>query len=126
MEKKVSNMSIASNELLKIKKAKITSYNETDNSYFIPQLKQIKIEPNHTYLIYLKDTLFNDQVLKINWNKGNMPKKQFLYIEILQMIGAYIQVNSVAYDTQNNVVDGSYTWSGWLNMNNIDFISRFE
>lgn len=119
-------MSIASNELLKIKKAKIASYNEIDNSYFIPQLKQIKIEPNHTYLIYLKDTLFNDQVLKINWNKGNMPKKQFLYIEILQMIGAYIQVNSVAYDAQNNVVDGSYTWSGWLNMNNIDFISRFE
>ena len=48
-----------------------------------------------------------------NWNKGIPPKHNFLKVEVLQIMGKMIKVNSIGYDYINQR-DTSDLWEGWL------------
>lgn len=95
-------------QLKKVTKANLDNFDPATNTYLIPQLKQIKLEKNSTYLFKLKDQLFYNDVLKFNWNNGNMPNRYYLIAEIQIIMSNMIKVNSVGYDVNNNKIDTSY------------------
>lgn len=99
-------------QLKKVKKANLDNFDPETNTYNIPQLKEIKLEKNSTYLLKLKDSLFYNEVLKFNWNNGNMPNRYYLIAEIQVMMSNMLKVNSVGYDPRANKIDSNYNWSG--------------
>lgn len=53
-------------ELKKVEKADLSNFDPLTNTYIIKKRKDIKIEEDNCYLIYLKDSLFSNDVVKIN------------------------------------------------------------
>lgn len=114
---------IIKKELQKVEKADLTNFNQETNTYFIPKRKDIKLEEDNCYLVHLKDSLFTNETLKINWNNGSLPTEKYLKVDISKIMAKMIRVVGVGYDFENKK-DISYFWSGWLNTEDIDVIEK--
>lgn len=114
---------IIKRELKKVEKADIRNYNSETNTYFIPKRNDIKIEIDSCYLVHLKDSTFNNNVLKFNWNNGSMPKYDYLKIDVVKIMAKMIKVVGVGYDNSTNT-DISYFWNGWLNLEDLEVIKK--
>ena len=110
-------------ELKKVEKADLTNFNSETNTYFIPKRKDIKIEEDCCYLVHLKDTLFKNETLKVNWNNNSLPTYKYLKIDVSKIMAKMIKVVGVGYDAETNQ-DVSYFWSGWLTLEDIDVIQK--
>lgn len=102
--------------------ADLSHFNPEDNSYFIPQKKGIKLEVDHAYLIYLKDSFFYNDIVKKNWNNDKLPADRYLKIEIAQIMAKMIKVMSIGYDFLNKK-DTNKFWSGWIDLHDIDILA---
>ena len=58
--------SLIEKELKKVEQADLSNFDRNTNTYHIPRKVDIKIKEDACYLIYLEDSFFNDQTLKIN------------------------------------------------------------
>ena len=110
-------------QLKKVEKADLSHYDKETNTYFIPRKNEIKLEEDNCYLVELQDTIFNNEVLKTNWNNGNMPKYKYLKIDVSKIMAKMIKVVAVGYDNENKK-DLSYFWNGWLTLNEIKVIQK--
>lgn len=114
---------IIKKQLEAVEKADLSNYDASTNTYHIPKRKDIKVEEDSCYLIYLKDTFFANEVLKVNWNNGSVPSYRYLKIDVAKVMAKMIKVVSVAYDEKTNQ-DISYFWSGWLNLDDVTVIKK--
>ena len=110
-------------ELKKVEKADLSHFDSTSNTYFIPKRQDIKIEEDNCYLIHLKPSIFNNETLKINWNQGNLPKYDYVKVDVSKVMAKMIKVVAVGYDN-NTQADVSYFWSGWLTVDEIEVIKK--
>lgn len=110
-------------ELKKVEKADLTHFDPATNTYFIPKRKDIKIEEDHCYLIHLKDSIFNNTTLKVNWNNGSLPSYNYLKVDVSKVMSKMIKVVGVGFDFEKQE-DLSYFWSGWLTTDEIEVIKK--
>ena len=110
-------------ELKKVEKADLTHFNSETNTYFIPKRKDIKIEEDCCYLVRLKDTIFSNETLKVNWNNGSLPTYNYLKIDVSKMLPKMIKVVAVGFDNETQT-DIAYFWSGWLTLDEIEVIKK--
>ena len=115
------------NDLIKkqldsVQVADLSHFNPEDNSYFIPQRKTVKLEVNHAYLIYLKDSFFYNEIVIKNWNNNQLPVDRYLKVEINQVMAKMIKVMSIGYDFLNKI-DTNKFWSGWIDWHDIDVLA---
>lgn len=112
-------------QLSKVCYADLSNYNEEENSYFIPKINNIKIQLNHTYIIEIKESIKNNQVLKCNYNKGEIPPFKYCLMDVLLVLGKIIKINGVEYDLKNKKPLNNI-WSGFLNINDIKVLEEVE
>lgn len=115
---------IIKEQLNKIQVANMDNYNEDIYSFIIPKYNADRFEEDKCYLIELSDSLIKnnkDSLLQCNWNKGTYPVSKYLKIDVSQIMGKMIKVNSIAYDYENQK-DLNIIWSGWLPIDLIKII----
>lgn len=118
---------VVEEQLKKVQVAQLPPYDETTMRLIIPKAEGIiktDLILNKCYLIQLEDYIVNPYdgfTLHDNWNKGIPPKHRFLKVEILQLMGKMIRVNSVGYDFINKC-DIPDSWEGWLPRKGIKII----
>ena len=110
---------VVEDQLKKCQVANLPPYNEDTLHLIIPKstnTTQSGLLEHKCYLIQIEDYLvkpFDGFTLHENWNKGIPPKHNFLKIEVLQIMGKMVKVNSVGFDYMNKV-DTDDLWEGWL------------
>lgn len=114
---------IIEEQLKKVEYADLSNFNEETNTYFIPKRTDIKLEEDNCYLIKLKPTLFTNETLKTNWNKGSVPKYEYLKVDVSKKMVNMIKVVATAFDYDLNQ-DLSYFWSGWLTIADIEVLQK--
>lgn len=118
--------SIISKQLNQLKVAKIDRQDENNNTFYFKKINNNKIKIDSCYLIKLpkalRDVSICDSFL-YNLNKGNLPKHEFMKIDVIAFKSSYAQVNGVYYDNINNK-NLSEVWSGWLPINQIDIVKE--
>lgn len=96
---------------------------------FTPDALKIVI-PKHTtpvftvescYLIHLKPAAFINEAVKVNWNRGSVPRNNYMKVDIANKVGKMVKVIGVGYDIDTNT-DLPDFWSGWLNTDEIEIL----
>lgn len=114
---------LISEQLKKVEKADLSNYNSEDNTYLIKKRKDIKLEEDVCYLIHLRNSFFINDTVRMNWNGGSIPKCKYLKIDVCKIMGKMIKIIGVGYDFDNKK-DTTYLWSGWINIQDIDILSK--
>ena len=110
---------VVEEQLNKVQVAKLPPYDENTLRLIIPKVDGIvntDLVENKCYLIQVEDYIVNPYdgfTLHDNWNKGIPPKHLFLKVEIIQIMGKMVKVNSIGYDFANKC-DIPDSWEGWL------------
>lgn len=113
-------------QLKKVQNADLSNFDSTTNTYFIKKRVDIKIEEEKCYLIYLKDSLFENTVLKTNWNGGSVPPCTYIKAEVSKIMGKMIKIVGVGtndIEKLNNNIDVHF-WTGWLSTQDIKIIQK--
>ncbi len=84
-------------QLAKVEYANLSNFDKVNNKYFIPKRKDIRIEENGNYFIKIKKSLYNNEILKTNWNNNSLPECECLCIEVEKSMGRLFQVAAVGY-----------------------------
>ena len=116
---------IIEEQLKKVIYADLSHYDESTNTYYIPKIDKEKLEVNKSYIIHIKDSLYNNDVLKFNYNNGRVPPYKDYLVDIVSIIGKNIKVNAVRYDSEKDKVLNDM-WSGYLTINDIDVVKKYE
>lgn len=116
-------------QLSKIRRVRIPQYDE-----FTTQLKLLKsdgkitnsLQVDNCYLISVEDYILNPPegfTLHTNWNNNIVPKHKFMKIDVIQIMGKMVKVNSIGFDMKNQI-DTVDMWLGWLPQKSIKIIER--
>lgn len=105
--------------------ATVSSYDEQTHTYHIPKYSRPCYEINKCYLVKVSGDIVNNSksLIATNWNQGRSPAKDYLKIYISKKLGQNIYVDSIGYDLVNKI-DLDYMWSGWLNIKDLELISK--
>lgn len=105
--------------------ATVDSYNEQTHTYHILKYSKPCYEIDKCYLVKVSGDIVNNSnsLMATNWNQGRSPAKDYLKIYISKKLGQNIYVDSVGYDFINKI-DLDYVWSGWLNIKDLELISK--
>lgn len=108
-------------ELEKVIYADLSDFDVETNTYHIPQRKDITLTPNRSYIVRIKPSLYRNDILKNNYNNGNVPPFNCYLVDIVSRLGKVIKVNAVEYDlsTQTPL---SNVWSGYLAVKDIEIV----
>lgn len=110
-------------QLQKCKVASIPYFDENTTHLIIPKItaqEESECLPGHYYLIELEDYIVNEPshyTLSSNWNKGTKPSEHRLKIDVIQLLGKMVQVNSIG--DSNNI-----PWTGWLPLKSFKIIKE--
>lgn len=83
-----------------------------------------ELQQDHCYLISVEDYIINPPqgfTLHTNWNNNVIPKHKFMKIDVLQLMGKMVKVNSIGFDMKTHT-DIREPWSGWLPRKSIKII----
>lgn len=112
-------------QLKRIQFADLSNYEEKTNTYHIPKINQIKLKINHQYIIKIKDSLYENIILRDNYNSGKNPPCKCYLVDVVLILGKIIKVNGVEYDlTLNKVLNN--LWSGYLAIKDIEILEERE
>lgn len=114
---------IVQDQLDKVIYADLSNYNEETKTYYIPKINQIRLQLNHSYMIKIKDSLLNNEILKSNYNSGKTPPYNCYLIDVLSILGKIIKVNGVEYDLDRNTSRNNL-WSGYLSIRDIEILKE--
>lgn len=120
---------IIEDQLKKLKLCKVPPYTPETLELFIPKQelnKKTIFDVNSWYIIQLEHYIINpppDFNLHSNWNKGIVPKYEFMKAQVLQCMGKMLKIKGVGYDITNNL-DTSYIWEGWLPSKSVKIIEK--
>lgn len=110
-------------QLNKVVYADLSKYDEETHTYYIPKINQIKLQINHSYIIRVKDSLYENGLLKSNYNQGRTPPYKSYLIDIVSILGRVIKVNGVEYDLEKNRTLNNL-WSGYLSIKDIEILKE--
>ena len=110
-------------QLNKVVYADLSNYDEKTNTYHIPKINQIKLQVNHSYIIKIKDSLYENELLKSNYNQGRTPPYKSYLIDIISILGKIIKVNGVEYDLEKTKTLNNL-WSGYLSIKDIEILKE--
>lgn len=110
-------------QLSKVQFADLSNYDRENNIYHIPHTNQIKLKVNHSYLIKIKESIINNDILKINYNEGKVPDIGSYIIDIISILNKIIKVNAVKYDEEEEK-ETNVWWSGYISLNDIEIIKE--
>lgn len=114
---------IIQDQLAKVAKADLGYYDPKTSTYFIKKRTDIKVEEDKCYLIRLKASAFVNDVVKINWNSGNIPIAEYMRIDVSKCVGKMIKVLGVCLDNKTYQPNGLF-WNGWLSISDIEVLSK--
>lgn len=114
---------IIKQQLEKVQYADLSNFNADSNTYVIKKRVDIKLEVDNCYLIRVKPSAYNNQVIVTNWNGGNMPNHEYLKVDISKVMAKMIRVVGVAHNYQTHE-DLAAFWSGWLSTDDIEVIAK--
>ena len=102
------------NKIIKkeLEKAGISS---TSNHIFLKQIKGIKIELFHTYIIQFNDMMWLDE-FAIMYNRGIKPTHKKYKLTIEKIVGKLIKTSGFAYEDDHILND---MWDGWCSLDGI-------
>ena len=111
-------------QLQKCAWANLNNYDPNTNTYHIPKYSKPTYKVGVTYIIKLPLDVVNnkDSVLATNWNHGQAPKHQYLKAYVSKMLSAYIYVDALGFDINNNQ-DINDIFSGWLDATTLEQIA---
>lgn len=116
---------IVKEQLNKCREADLSNFDKESNTYYIKKKTSIRLLENHCYLVKLNQSIFDNSLLASNWNNNQLPPNEYLKIDISQIMGNMIKVNSIGFDFDNNI-DLNKSWQGWLPSNEIEVISEIQ
>lgn len=128
---------IIKEQLLKCKVAKIPVFNDTTTSLIISRNGKgedsiisspySQLELNKKYIIKLEYYIIHPSdtfTLASNWNKGIVPKSEYMICTPIKFIGKMVQVDSTGYDIiTNTILTDSYKGL-WLPSKGIKIINQ--
>lgn len=116
-------------QLLKVRRVDLSDAPDTVTRIEIDKidLKSLKIcEKDTCYIIQVEDYILKPPegfTLHSNWNNNVIPKSKYMKVEVLQIMGKMIKVNSLGYNPKTNETTGD-AWVGWLPEKSIKIIER--
>ena len=110
-------------QLSRVQFADLSNYDESANTFYISKINQIKLKVGNSYIIKVKDSIKEDEILKSNYNQGKNPPINYLLIDVLNILGKIIKVNSIEYDIVNNQTIGNL-WGGYLTIKDVEIIKE--
>lgn len=110
-------------QLSMVQFADLSNYDEATKTYHIPKVNKIRIELNHSYIIRVKDSIKNNDLLRNNYNRGNEPELTTYLIDVIAVLNKVIKVNAVKYNIKENKVENTY-WNGYLSVKDIEIIKE--
>lgn len=114
---------LVKDQLSKVIYADLSNYDESANTFYIPKINQIKLQINHSYLVKIKDSLYNNEILKSNYNQGRTPPYKSYLIDVVSILNKIIKVNGVEYDLEKNQTLNNL-WGGYLSIKDIEIIKE--
>lgn len=111
--------SVIKRELEKIH-APLPEYDDNTIEIHIPQ-KQVTNEPlfevGKSYQVQLADYILNEPpnfTLSSNWNKGVVPKSQFMLMQVRELTGKMLKVYARGYDVNTDACLEDMYYDFWL------------
>lgn len=114
---------IVKKQLEKVQYADLSNFDAATNTYIIKKRVDIKLEVDSCYLIRVKPSAYNNQVVIVNWNNGNMPSTEYLKVDISKVMGKMVRVVGIAHDYHNHQDLASF-WSGWLSTDDVEVLEK--
>ena len=103
--------------------ADLSHYDATTRTYYIPLEKNIQIRRDHSYLIRIKSSVSENEILKTNYNNGQTPPAQYYLVDVIAVLKNVIKINGVEYDINNSTSLNSH-WSGYLALRDIEVLKE--
>lgn len=105
-------------ELKKCRVAQLPPYDEFTRQLHIPKANSSEqfLQVNKCFLIQLEPYILNPPegfTLHDNWNQGRKPPREFLKVEVAQVMGKMVRVNALGFDYSTQT-DTDEIWEGWL------------
>ena len=116
------------NELHKVKNIDLSYVTLDTKEINIDKVTEVKVElqKDHYYLVKVEKYIINPPsnfTLHSNWNNGIIPKDEYMKIDVLQLMGKMVKINSIGYDIENNTDTGNH-WEGWLPISSITILKE--
>ena len=108
-------------QLDKVVYADLSNYDAATKTYHIPKINRIRPKLNHSYIIRIKDSIKNNDILRSNYNQGNEPEITTYLIDIISVLNKVIKVNAIKYNTEEDKTENIY-WNGYLSIKDIEII----
>ena len=108
-------------QLDKVVYADLSNYDTETRTYHIPKINKIRLQLNHSYIIKVKDSIKNNDILRSNYNQGNEPEITTYLIDIISVLNKVIKVNAIKYNIEKNKNENMY-WNGYLSIKDIEII----
>lgn len=108
-------------QLDKVVYADLSNYDAATKTYHIPKINRIRFKLNHSYIIRIKDSIKNNDILRSNYNQGNEPEITTYLIDIISVLNKVIKVNAIKYNTEKDKTENIY-WNGYLSIKDIEII----
>ena len=108
-------------QLDKVVYADLSNYDAATKTYHIPKINRIRFKLNHSYIIRIKDSIENNDILRSNYNQGNEPDITTYLIDIISILNKVIKVNAIKYNTEEDKTENIY-WNGYLSIKDIEII----
>ena len=108
-------------QLDKVVYADLSNYDAATKTYHIPKINRIRFKLNHSYIIRIKDSIKNNDILRSNYNRGNEPEITTYLIDIISVLNKVIKVNAIKYNTEEDKTENIY-WNGYLSIKDIEII----
>lgn len=106
---------IIQQQLKQVRLADLSNYDPELNTYHIPQCKALTLGVDQCYDITLSPEIYKDEVLRDNWNHGDIPAFLTGKVEVERVVGKMAQISGVG--------DGNQFWSGWIS---IEYLSKAQ
>lgn len=108
-------------QLDKVVYADLSNYDTETRTYLIPKINKIRFQLNHSYIIKVKDSIKNNDLLRSNYNQGNEPETTTYLIDIISILNKVIKVNAIKYNIEEDKTENIY-WNGYLSIKDIEII----
>lgn len=110
-------------QLSKVQFADLSNYDAVTKTYHIPKVNQIKLKANHSYVIRLKESAPDNDVLRVNYNQGRVPELGSYLIDVISLLNRVVKVNAVKYDEQRRSTTNIW-WSGYLAISDMEIVKE--
>lgn len=114
---------ILAKQLKQVKEADLSNYVAADNTYIIPKKTSIKLEENSVYILHLKETVFDNIILRDNWNKSSMPSSSYIKADLNRILNNMIKITGIELE-EGSLKDTDKIWVGWLPIDSIEVLQK--